>query len=68
MLYFPTGLGFGKLKALPAPEEVEYPERDLADLLVSLTFLPPQIAVLMTRPIRTGILTEQFLPIGSGIF
>lgn len=36
MLYFPTGIGFGKLQALPAPEEVEYPERDLADRLVSL--------------------------------
>lgn len=36
MLYFPTGLGFGKLKALPSADEVEYPERDLADKLVSL--------------------------------
>jgi hypothetical protein len=35
MLYFPTGLGFGKLRALPSAEEVEYPERDLADNLVS---------------------------------
>lgn len=34
MLYFPTGLGFGKLQALPYAEEVEYPERDLADILV----------------------------------
>lgn len=34
MLYFPTGLGFGKLQALPYAEEVEYPEPDLADLLV----------------------------------
>lgn len=34
MLYFPTGLGFGKLQALPCAEEVEYPERDLADTLV----------------------------------
>jgi hypothetical protein len=34
VLYFPTGLGFGKLQALPYAEEVEYPERDLADLLV----------------------------------
>lgn len=36
MLYFPTGLGFGKLRALPSADEVEYPERDLADKLVSL--------------------------------
>jgi hypothetical protein len=34
MLYFPTGLGFGKLQALPYADEVEYPDRDLADLLV----------------------------------
>jgi hypothetical protein len=38
MLYFPTGLGFGKLKALPLANEVEYPERDLADKLVRLPF------------------------------
>jgi len=36
MLYFPTGLGFGKLKALPLAKEVEYPDRDLADKLVSV--------------------------------
>lgn len=34
MLYFPTGLGFGKVQALPGPQEVEYPDRDLADKLV----------------------------------
>lgn len=38
MLYFPTGLGFGKLRALPSAEEVEYPERDLADKLVQAYF------------------------------
>ncbi|PVG01042.1 hypothetical protein CPB86DRAFT_805498 [Serendipita vermifera] len=38
MLYFPTGLGFGKLRALPSAEEVEYPERDLADSLVEAYF------------------------------
>lgn len=34
VLYFPTVLGCGKLQALPYADEVEYPERDLADLLV----------------------------------
>ena len=34
VLYFPAMLGCGKLQALPYAEEVEYPERDLADLLV----------------------------------
>lgn len=35
MLYFPPGLGFGKVHALPGAHEVEWPERDLADKLVS---------------------------------
>ncbi len=34
-LYFPASVFFGKVHALPGPEEVEYPERDLADKLVS---------------------------------
>jgi hypothetical protein len=33
-LYFPAAIFFGKVDALPGPEEVEYPERDLADRLV----------------------------------
>ena len=33
-LYFPAAIFFGKVHALPYPEEVEYPERDLADKLV----------------------------------
>lgn len=37
-LYFPASVFFGKVRALPQPEEVEYPERDLADKLVR--FLP----------------------------
>src|SRR5258708_7460027 len=40
VLYFPTGLGFGKFQALPYAEEVEYPERDLADLLVRARVSP----------------------------
>ena len=35
-LYFPASVYFGKVHALPGPEEVEYPDRDLADKLVSL--------------------------------
>ncbi|GJJ07349.1 hypothetical protein Clacol_001550 [Clathrus columnatus] len=38
LLYFPSGLGFGKVRALPGPQEVEYPERDLADKLVAAYF------------------------------
>ncbi len=40
-LYFPATIFFGKVRALPYPEEVEYPERDLADKLVGpfLAFL-----------------------------
>ena len=34
-LYFPASVFFGKVRALPLPEEVEYPERDLADKMVS---------------------------------
>lgn len=34
-LYFPSTVFFGKVRALPGPEEVDYPERDLADKLVS---------------------------------
>lgn len=34
-LYFPAAVFFGKVHALPGPEDVEFPERDLADKLVS---------------------------------
>ncbi|KAI0301814.1 fungal-specific transcription factor domain-containing protein [Multifurca ochricompacta] len=37
-LYFPAAVFFGKVRALPGPEEVEYPERDLADKLVGAYF------------------------------
>lgn len=43
-LYFPASIYFGKLSVLPGAEEVEYPERDLADKLVrgccNLQWLP----------------------------
>ncbi|KAL5527321.1 hypothetical protein ACEPAG_6112 [Sanghuangporus baumii] len=37
-LYFPASVFFGKVHALPGPEEVEYPDRDLADKLVDAYF------------------------------
>ncbi|RPD61888.1 hypothetical protein L226DRAFT_72642 [Lentinus tigrinus ALCF2SS1-7] len=37
-LYFPASVFFGKVRALPRAEEVEYPERDLADKLVDAYF------------------------------
>ncbi|OSX59228.1 hypothetical protein POSPLADRAFT_1048569 [Postia placenta MAD-698-R-SB12] len=37
-LYFPATVFFGKVRALPMPEEVEYPDRDLADKLVEAYF------------------------------
>ncbi|KAH9844024.1 fungal-specific transcription factor domain-containing protein [Rhodofomes roseus] len=37
-LYFPAQVFFGKVRALPRPEEVEYPDRDLADKLVDAYF------------------------------
>jgi hypothetical protein len=33
-LYFPAAVYFGKVQALPGAEEVEFPDRDLADKLV----------------------------------
>jgi hypothetical protein len=38
-LYFPASVFFGKVRALPSAEEVEFPPRDLADKLVRLLFL-----------------------------
>ncbi|KAG2013921.1 nuclear protein, variant 2 [Coprinopsis cinerea AmutBmut pab1-1] len=37
-LYFPAAVFFGKVRALPGPEEVEYPPRDLADKMVEAYF------------------------------
>ncbi|KAF8164985.1 fungal-specific transcription factor domain-containing protein [Crassisporium funariophilum] len=37
-LYFPAAVFFGKVHALPGPEEVEFPERDLANKLVEAYF------------------------------
>ncbi|KIY67354.1 hypothetical protein CYLTODRAFT_353365 [Cylindrobasidium torrendii FP15055 ss-10] len=36
--YFPASVFFGQVHALPGPEEVEYPPRDLADKLVDAYF------------------------------
>lgn len=35
-LYFPASVFFGKVRVLPGPEEVEWPERDLSDKLVRI--------------------------------
>lgn len=44
-LFFAPSLGFGtRVKALPGPEEVEYPPRDLADKLVCCTSALPWIS------------------------
>jgi hypothetical protein len=42
-LYFPASVFFGKIRALPSADEVEYPDRDLADKLVSFVSsdIPP---------------------------
>jgi len=48
MLYFPVGLGFGHVHALPGVHEVEWPPRDLADKLVSKSTLHP-LATPMTN-------------------
>ncbi|KAG6855066.1 hypothetical protein C0991_005995 [Blastosporella zonata] len=37
-IYFPASVFFGKLQALPGPEQVEFPERDLADKLIAAYF------------------------------
>jgi hypothetical protein len=36
-LYFPASVFFGKVHALPGPEEAEFPDRDLADKLVRIS-------------------------------
>lgn len=45
-IYFPASVFFGKVRALPGPEEVEYPERDLADKLVSTSRLTPHFSIM----------------------
>ncbi|KAG5729998.1 Transcriptional activator protein acu-15 [Termitomyces sp. T112] len=37
-IYFPASVFFGKVQVLPGPEEVEFPERDLADKLITAYF------------------------------
>lgn len=44
-LYFPAAVFFGQVRALPGPEEVEYPARDLADKLVSSSSALPYSCV-----------------------
>jgi len=38
VLYFPTSLHFGKVRALPGPDEVEFPPLDLGQKLVDAYF------------------------------
>ncbi|KAG6890946.1 hypothetical protein C0995_000903 [Termitomyces sp. Mi166 len=37
-IYFPASVFFGRVQVLPGPEEVEFPERDLADKLITAYF------------------------------
>ncbi|KAF9246983.1 fungal-specific transcription factor domain-containing protein [Melanogaster broomeanus] len=37
-LYFPASVFFGKIHALPGPEEVEYPDEDLCDKMIEAYF------------------------------
>lgn len=55
-LYFPASVFFGKVHALPGPEEVEFPERDLADKLVSVvtfSFIKVKFKSELSRSPRT---------------
>jgi hypothetical protein len=57
-LYFPASVYFGKVHALPGPEEVEYPDRERGDKLVSSSsfmFLPVNVSV-YTVPLGESIL------------
>ena len=54
-LYFPAAIFFGKVRALPGPEEVEYPERDLADKLVRLGWRSCVLLVKLTVSRSTRI-------------
>lgn len=38
-LYFPAAVFFGRLRALPRADEVEYPDEDLCDKLVSTPYI-----------------------------
>jgi hypothetical protein len=48
-LYFPAAVFFGRIRALPGAEEVEFPARDLADKLVSLLFINGMQMFTLTR-------------------
>lgn len=67
-LYFPASIYFGNLAVLPGAEEVEYPERDLADKLVRWYTLE-RIDLEPLTPIcqRTGrcVLQETSFPFAS---
>ena len=63
-LYFPAAVFFGKVRALPGPEEVEYPPRDLADKLVRFsTFI---FASPLQRPANRPLGRYVWRPPGRG--
>jgi hypothetical protein len=57
-LYFPAAVYFGKVQALPGPEEVEFPDRDLADKLVGGRV--PWQALIVDRTIRLMLISLAF--------
>ena len=63
-LYFPAAVFFGKVRALPGPEEVEYPPRDLADKLVR--FSPFIFASPLQRPANRPLGRYVWRPPGRG--
>jgi hypothetical protein len=61
-LYFPAAVYFGKLQALPGAEDVEFPDRDLADKLVCVRFHTCSILLLiMKRQIEAYFARFHFL-------
>jgi len=62
-LYFPAAIFFGKVRALPGPEEVEYPERDLADKLVGLSLVIMCVANLVHPDSGWSIFLARPLPV-----
>lgn len=59
-LYFPASVFFGKVRALPGPEEVEYPERDLADALVRSVIISEYLIETYMRPGPSVLLQASF--------
>lgn len=60
-LYFPASVFFGKVRALPGPEEVEYPERDLADKLVGFRYRSDLMSAWLMRHYRSTLTFHAFI-------